>query len=282
MQLRCGFCGICACFVSDVALINICLLQVDPSSLERGHGEIMRKHDKDRRWLVSIVPREGNAWPYKIEANDWGANAAASLKQIILRYRLDGIDVDFEDPHSNQTIFTTGMCSLFRNLKQHLPGVIVSTAFYGNPEAQPRSEIQRTIPLYKKLKTQCDDSIDFYNYQNYANWVDDVSSNIRHIQMMGHEFGWRKFVWGIGVGGQRNSQKWRWWPSNPGVKGAQIMQSLLADDEAKEMLGVFTWAGEMSKKYCYPSWCAEDKFRQQLAAPDVAVEETPCSCHDQP
>ena len=99
---------------------------------------------------------------------------------------------------------------------------------------------------------------------------------------MGNEFGWEKFVWGVGVGGQVGSEKWVWWPSNPGLSAVQIMQNLLADDEAKQMRGVFTWAGEMSKLYCYPKWCLEDKFKQQLATPGVAVPETPCNCQDQP
>ena len=83
-----------------------CATHVDPSALfdGRGHGERMREADQKRRWLVSIVPRNGNEWPYfpgwkpedhgGVESTaEWGNNAFESLKEIILRYRLDGIDV---------------------------------------------------------------------------------------------------------------------------------------------------------------------------------------------
>ena len=239
----------------------------------------MRSHDKERRWLVSIVPRDGNQWPYEVEPDEWGANAAASLKQIILRYRLDGIDVDFEDPHADPRVFTTAMCSLFKNLKEQLPGAIVSAAFYGNPSNT--YPLQGTIPLYKDLKAQCDDLIDVYNYQNYANWVDDTNANVRNIRLMGEHFGWDKFVWGVGVGGQAHSTTWRWWPSRPGVNGPAIMQQLLADEKAKHMRGVFTWAGEFSDGFCEPKWCIEDQFKQQLDAPDNALPPTPCACRNQ-
>ena len=228
------------------------------------------------------MPRDGNQWPYTVEPEVWGANAAASLKQLILRYRLDGIDVDFEDAHANPDVFTSAMCSLFRRLKQQLPGAIVSAAFYGNPSASKQSDQIRTIPLYEQLKAKCDDLIDFYNYQNYANWIDDTGTNVQHIVAMGNAFGWEKFVWGVGVGGQLRSTKWKWWPQNPGVAGPDIMRNLLADKDGKRMRGVFTWAGEFSVHSCTPKWCIEDQFAQQLASPDVASPATACSCTNQP
>ena len=179
--------------------------------------------EKERRWLVSIIPREGTQWPHETTAEDWGANAAASLKQIILRYRLDGIDVDFEGAGADPEVFTTAMCSLFYHLKEMLPGAIVTTAFYGNPDANVQ-----TIPLYQKLQEECDERIDLYLYQDYANWDPSVSSNVKHIGQMGKLFGWEKFLWGVGVGGSQNG-RWRWWPSMaPRETGTTIMQALQA------------------------------------------------------
>ena len=73
-----------------------CAAHVDPSSLARGgQGGLGNEADEKRRWLVSVIPREGTQWPHIPEVGDdapevWGSNAAASLEQIILRYRLDG------------------------------------------------------------------------------------------------------------------------------------------------------------------------------------------------
>ncbi len=235
--------------------------------------------DKERRWLVSIVPRNGNQWPYETNASVWGLNAATSLKQIILRYRLDGIDVDFEDRGADHDVFTTAMCSLFENLKHQLPGAIVSAAFYGNPDSTPRQTSSQTIPLYRDLKKKCDPIIDLYNYQNYANWIDETAPNVKHVKQMGDEFGWEKFVWGVGVGGDGQG-KWKWWPSNPGKYGPEIMQRLLATT-GKDMRGVFTWAGEFSAN-CKPNpWCIEEQFRQQLVAPELGLPDTDCVCSNE-
>jgi hypothetical protein len=253
-----------------------CAAQIDPSVRERGHGETMKKADKNRRWLVSIVPRDGNQWPYTITPEEWGANAAASLKEIILRYRLDGVDVDFEDSGANPTVFTTGMCSLFRHLKADLgPKVIISAAFYGNPHGTVQ-----TIPLYTALKAKCDEHIDLYNYQNYANWVDNVNTNVANVKTVGQQFGWEKFIWGVGVGGKTGRHFFRWWPSDPGVMGAEIMRQLLQDAQAKEMRGAFTWAAEFSKKTCEPKWCIEDRLHGLLREPLGAILPPSCACHD--
>lgn len=48
-----------------------------------------------------------------------GKNAAESLEDIILRYRLDGIDVDFEGflNSNNYQVFTSALCTLFSALR---------------------------------------------------------------------------------------------------------------------------------------------------------------------
>ena len=48
-----------------------------------------------------------------------GKNAAESLEDIILRYRLDGIDVDFEGflTSNNYQVFTSALCTLFSALR---------------------------------------------------------------------------------------------------------------------------------------------------------------------
>ena len=253
---------------------------------------MLRMADTERRWLVSIVPRTGNQWPYETDASVWGLNAAISLKQIILRYRLDGIDVDFEARGANRTIFTTAMCSLFENLKHQLPGAIVSAAFYGNPDYSDDQVQSQTIPLYRDLKAKCDPLVDLYSYQNYANWIDGpTGTNVKHVKQMGKEFGWEKFVWGVGVGGVPGHQdKWKWWPSDPGKNGPAIMQGLLDDNDEhgkdmrgkypKDMRGAFTWASEFSAR-CTPNrWCIEDQFRQQLVMPELGLPNMECVCQD--
>ena len=111
-----------------------CAAQVNPSAANRGESINARS---TRRWLVSIIPKEENQWPHGVSAERWGRNAAASLERLILRYRLDGIDVDYEaagnDAYPNgYGVFTESMCSLFSHLQERLPGVLITASFYGN------------------------------------------------------------------------------------------------------------------------------------------------------
>lgn len=181
---------------------------------------------------------------------------------------------DFEAAAANRDKFHTAMCTLFTKLKEWNSDVIISAAFYGNPGAN-----KQTIPLYQDLKAQCDDKIDFYNYQNYANWVDSVPASLAAIKAMGDPttgFGWEKIVWGVGVGGQSGSAAWRWWPSDPGYAAYQMMQELL--NVAPSHAGVFTWAGEFSKQSCTPKWCIETHMAAMYENGRDWQPPTGCTC----
>lgn len=165
------------------------------------------------------------------------------------------------------TVFVPAMCSLFGNLTKRLPKVVISVAFYGNPQYGSSDQRRRSIDLYGAVRDTCGkpgaprgDHVSLYLYQNYANWVDGVDSNVAHVKQIGELYstgwnGWDRLVWGVGVGGDPN---WKWYPSDPGIAGRGIMQHLLQDEKAKHLRGTFTWAGEYSEQSCTPAWCVED------------------------
>ena len=89
------------------SLADNCSAQVEPTRTWRGVGEVA----PNRVWLGSMVPLYAHCGPQEqcnwaggdLSAEEWGANAAASLEKIILRYRLDGLDFNSK-------------CHLFRRL----------------------------------------------------------------------------------------------------------------------------------------------------------------------
>ena len=102
-------------------LVDNCTAQIDPQHEYRGSGPAPPHHEEDpdttRVWLGSLLPLAGGScgtmqqcnWDDKIPVEEWARNAAASLKEIILRYRLDGLD--FNVRHISQPVATLVLLS---------------------------------------------------------------------------------------------------------------------------------------------------------------------------
>lgn len=117
-----------------------------------------------------------------------------------------------------------------------LPNVVISIALYGNPEMPEACPGRCTIGQYLHLKDTCGDLVDMYLYQNYANQKDDQDTNKRYIENVGNLFGWEKFAFGVGVGGE----PWRWYPDedHPGSAGKNILSDLLQGPNGQYIRGV--------------------------------------------
>ena len=94
---------------------------------------MVERHDggaQDTRvWLASLDIAAGN-WNVNgaITPDQWGTNAAASLEKIILRYRLDGIDVNIEMGRTNFGLY---MCAMFKHLRAIDPKMITTLTPWG-------------------------------------------------------------------------------------------------------------------------------------------------------
>lgn len=117
---------------------------------------------------------------------------------------------------------------------RRLPNVVISIALYGNPDLPDACPGRCTIGQYSHLKDTCDDLVDAYLYQNYANQENDQSTNIKHIEAVGKEFGWGKLGFGVGVG----NDPWRWYPDQPGTAGKSLLSTLLKGPNGQYMRGV--------------------------------------------
>ena len=99
-----------------------CSTFVDPTMAQRHDGA----REDDRVWLASLDIDAGK-WS-GIAEEQWGQTAAASLFEIILRYRLDGIDVNIEYSRSS---FGKYICSMFKHLREIDPGMITTLTPWG-------------------------------------------------------------------------------------------------------------------------------------------------------
>eukprot|EP01047_Picozoa_sp_COSAG01_P026727 COSAG01_NODE_1732_length_9368_cov_13.977452_2_plen_427_part_00 len=231
-----------------------CSAHVDPTQTWRGHFA----HDPDNRrvWLATMVPNYGyltgvkdsgnwhNPSGVSLSPDEWGRNAAESLGKIILRYRLDGIDVNIErgapsmQPGTSSAVdFGRYICAMVRYLKMQLgASLVTSFTFYS-----------QTISRYAEVARQCGANVTLANYMTYTpdrrqvdKWITEAASH----------FGWSKTMFAVID------------QTGHGVKpDPEIARQLLVSHP--QIRGVMVWTGEYSSK-CDPPWCVEEKLKHAL------------------
>ncbi|XP_050233072.1 chitinase 2-like [Mercurialis annua] len=91
--------------------------------------------------------------------NSWVSNAVSSLTQIIKKYHLDGIDIDYEHFQSDPQTFATCIGLLIQTLKKNKVISFASIAPYDDGEVQ-----KNYLALWKRYSH----FIDYVNFQFYA------------------------------------------------------------------------------------------------------------------
>ena len=230
-----------------------CSAQVDPTRRARGWGVVgnrMREGaDSSRVWLASMVPNyglqhtgtidNGNWAGGKLSPAEWGKNASESLGRIILRYRLDGIDINIEagspaiTARNSEVAFGRYICALVGQLKADFGvGLVTSFTFYAG-----------TFSHYEQVAKQCKDNVTMANWMTYST---NTKQDIADIGKAAAAFGWDKVMFGVQTGGGSVS---------PRLQAGLAMVATLRQ-EHPPMRGVFFWTGETSSQ-CKPAWCAE-------------------------
>ena len=159
------------------SLVDNCSAMIDPSQTLRGAAGSVAQ---ERVWLGSMVPLFAHCGPQEqcnwagggLSAEEWGQNAALSLQQIILRYRLDGLDFNIEaGDHPN---FGQYLCSLFKHLNHRMgPGLIYTLT--------PCCSMG---PSYQQVYDQCPSNVSLMQVQTYGSWT-SVSDNLHYWQRIG-------------------------------------------------------------------------------------------------
>lgn len=246
--------------VSDKFTGN-CSASIDPMVAAR-HDHGTNDH---RVWLASLDTSAGK-WNGAISAEQWGKNAAQSLEQIILRYRLDGIDVNIEATRND---FGAHICSMFRSLREIDPGMITTVTPWG----------ARWSSMYTQIGS-CKDDLSWANYQTYSDPGFSPCRTPRHgnelqcsippmVSIAATTYGgFSKVAWGVST----ESNRFR--PSvASGVAFQRRFQNL-----HREMRGVMIWTSEFSS-VCSPPWCYDNLLARAMAGEEIQQNEVEeCNC----
>ena len=229
-----------------------CSAGVDPTQASRGH--FANDPDDERVWLATMVPNYGYSSGVKDSGNwanpsgnslspdEWGHNAATSLGKIILRYRLDGIDINIEAgapsiQHGSAKDFGRYICSMVKHLKIMFGAdLVTSFTFYS-----------QTISSYAEVGRQCGKNVTLANFMTYTSDPNTVES---YVQQAAGIFGWSKTMWAV-IDETGTTVK-----PNP-----DLGRQLVADHT--QLRGAMAWTGEYSSQ-CQPPWCGEDRLMHAL------------------
>lgn len=247
--------GSCGCLPDN------CTAQIDPRhEWDRGSGQ-EGDEDTNRVWIGSLLPLEGCGikqqcnWDNKITAEDWGSNAALSLKKIILRYRLDGLDFNIE--HQRKNNFGAYLCSLFRHLGNEMgPGLIYTLTPCCGLES-----------MYREVAMQCGQNVSLIQAQTYNQ--NPTNENGEWLKFARQTLGWSKSSWSVGT-------KRGGYPSPPQRLWDTVKHFYTVHPESP---GIFTWTAESSYS-CRPKFCVERivAAAQQLDNPNHESDLFNCQC----
>ena len=126
-----------------------------------------------------------------MSADEWGRNAAVSLGRIILRYQLDGLDINIENGVGSPAIrssspveFGNYICAMLLHLQTQLSkDIVTSLTFY----------IQ-TMPHYNEIAKQCGQVVTLANFMTYTTNLAQVKADIARLSSV---YGLNRSLWSI-------------------------------------------------------------------------------------
>ncbi|MCO5595990.1 hypothetical protein L7F22_050042 [Adiantum nelumboides] len=130
----------------------------------------------------------------------WLNNAFSSIMGLVKRYNLDGIDVDYENFHYPNN-FSSTMGELLARLRKEEEVKVVSIAPFN-----------WMIPSYIELFQAFNESIDYVNYQFYADGVPNATEYLATYNKKAQTFGVDKMIPSYEING-RGVQGQAWWDS---------------------------------------------------------------------
>ncbi|WCJ31574.1 Chitinase 2 [Euphorbia peplus] len=118
------------------------------------------------------------SWYTPKDSQLWISNAFTSLKSIILKYNLDGIDIDYENfPKQNNASFGYCIGELITLLKNQSVATIATIAPFHS-----------TVLPYIELFSNYGDLIDYVNYQFYTDKVRKAEAYLEAFKVRSMQF----------------------------------------------------------------------------------------------
>ena len=125
-----------------------------------------------------------------LSADDWGRNAAQSLGRIILRYRLDGIDINIENGGGSPAMraspaeFGNYICAMLLHLRGHLSDAIVTSLTF----------CSQTMSHYNEVAKQCGQAVTLANFMTYTDNLAQVKADLATTADL---CGWNRSLWSV-------------------------------------------------------------------------------------
>ncbi len=140
------------------------------------------KQDNDTRKFLASLGGATFPWHEPADKQMWIDNAVASLGSLIETYSLDGIDVNYEGGIGESFVEAVGRVAT--GLKEQVGAVVSITPF------------NATWDIYQALYNEYGDSIDWINYQAYADGL-DKQGYLDLFDRLAETTGYEKLVLGI-------------------------------------------------------------------------------------
>jgi hypothetical protein len=169
------------------------------TSLDGASAQAFKQQNPNVKLLVSLAGFSqfvnGNSqnvnWYDPASTTDWVNNAVSSISSLVSTYNLDGVDVDYENFPSGSATFTTCIGQLISNLKSAGTISVASIAPFGG-----------TSSMYANLFSKYGSSIDYVNYQFYADDLHTQSDYVNDFNTVSARFDATKLLASVEVNGR--------------------------------------------------------------------------------
>ncbi|XP_072998358.1 chitinase 2-like isoform X1 [Typha latifolia] len=131
------------------------------------------------------------SWYKPIKPHLWITNAFTSLRSLILRYHLDGIDIDYENFPKNDSSFAFCIGELITNLKNHSVISLATVAPY-----------YKTVDHYIDLYQRYNSVIDYINHQFYTDKLRVPRRYLQDFRLRAEQFNATKLLPSYEVNGR--------------------------------------------------------------------------------
>ncbi|KAL8496787.1 hypothetical protein ACS0TY_020460 [Phlomoides rotata] len=166
---------------------------------------------------------------HPISINSWVANAIHSITDIVRKYDLDGIDIDYEHFKTDPDTFAECIGRLLFYLKQNQVVSFTSIAPYQDDSVQP---------YYLALWRKYGHLIDYVNFQFYAYPRDtNVSQFLKYFGTQSSNYNGGKVLVSFGTDGSGGLS-----PKNGFFDACRILR------KQGKLHGIFIWSADDSKK----------------------------------
>ncbi len=188
------------------------------------------KEDNDNRLFLVSLAGDGFPWQKPADPAAWSQNATKTLIELIDRYELDGIDLNYESGLDDS--FADLLGTVIANVKKKRHDLVACITPFG-------ATWKQYLAMWKKYGMADDESpLDWINYQSYGDNL-DVNGYLQQYEKLANEVGgYDQLTLGIAT-------------SQAMTRGLQpphiydVMKKL----KDRGLLGVMTWSLEDSATY---------------------------------